>query len=475
MQDGDPFGSYGLHPVELGDKALFDEHFGACRTTLSDYTFANTFIWREPIHLRWTVLNECLCVFANGDGGLTMLFPPLGAGDIRLAMDRCVQICGDYNSRAGLPDWTRIEYVAQDMLPLMGPGYAVAPMSGDYVYPTARMIDLAGGDLASKRQARNRFARRYQARTETYSPHHLGPCLELLDLWRSQNNLAEGAGNVTLRRAKELIATVEVLRHSRELGLVGMVLYAGEQLAGFTFGERLGGRDCCSILIEKTNRELAGSANFIFSEFCRLHWAHTTWCNVGDDWDVPSLAWTKQSYRPAMRLPKYVLRPLAKVSQVSPVAGGPDVQAAGHGDLEAMVELENRCFAKGVAMKRRQLRYMLRSPNASVRVVRQDGRIVAQALVLRRRTPRGTVGRVYSIAVDQDCRGRGLGRTLLCDCLRQLRQEGVRRVVLEVDVQNTPAVSLYESEGFCRLRRLRDYYAPGRDAWKMRLDVQAPA
>ena len=42
------------------------------------------------------------------------------------------------------------------------------PMGADYVYDVNRMIDLAGGDLSSKRQAKNRFLRNYRYRVETY-------------------------------------------------------------------------------------------------------------------------------------------------------------------------------------------------------------------------------------------------------------------------------------------------------------------
>ncbi len=185
-------------------------------------------------------------------------------------------------------------------------------MSGDYVYATERMIDLAGGDLASKRQARNRFARRYAARTEPYGPRHLGECTRLLHLWNAQVEASAGqsGSSAGVKRSKDVIAAREALVHCEALGLRGLVLFAGEQMVGFTLGEMLD-QSTCSILIEKTDRQFTGSAQYLFSEFCRQTWSHTRWCNVGDDWDLPSLAWTKESYRPAMRLEKFLLRPSA--------------------------------------------------------------------------------------------------------------------------------------------------------------------
>jgi len=508
----DPFGSLGLVEMQLTDKALFDAAFSSCTTRLSDYSFANTYIWREPIHLRWRMLRDCLCVFANGDGGLTLLFPPVGPGDISAATREALAICDAYNHRAGLPDNTRIEYVSAELLERLGGPFDAVPMSGDYVYDTGRMIDLAGGDLASKRQAKNRFARRYQARTEALGPHHVGPCLELLSRWQEQSgNLpCKVLHAVEFKRCKEIAATGEALACARALGLAGMVLWADERLIGFTLGEMLTA-DTCSIVVEKCDREYTGSAQYIFSEFCRQYWTGSRWCNVGDDWELPSLAWTKQSYRPSARIDKWVVRPVrpvkvgyvpmdrvagvspARLAGILPALGGevgltsfiglasgahnagetPASRCAGDRanlhDLDDLLALERRCFTKPVALSRRQMRYLLQSPTARVHVIREDGRVVAAGLVLRRKTRAGRQsGRLYSMAVHDGCRGRGLGRVLLESCLDSLRRDGVESVVLEVDVANAPAIRLYERAGFRRVRQIDDYYGPGRHGWKMK-------
>ena len=330
MGDDDPLEGYGLRKVRLEDRDTFRSCFSACRTPLSDYTFANTFVWRDSIHLGWQLIHDCLCVFANGDGGLTMLFPPIGPGDSVAALTESLEICRAYNDRAGLRHLTRIEYISQDFVDRFQ-GFGLEAMSGDYVYETARLIDLQGSDLASKRQARNRFARRYQARTEPYQPRHAADCLRLLGLWQGQTERHDDViqSSVRIKRCKELAATAEALAHAPELGLAGMVLYAGDDLAGFTFGELLGDGQTCSVLIEKTDRQYAGSAQYIFSEFCRQYWSRAKWCNVGDDWDVPSLAWTKDSYRPAYRLPKWLARPVA--APTTTTAGAPNAAEAAVG------------------------------------------------------------------------------------------------------------------------------------------------
>jgi len=375
------------------------------------------------------------------------------------------------------------------------------------------MIDLAGGDLASKRQARNKFARLYAPRTEPLGPHHVEACAALMHLWRRQCDAgADPEVAVSVKRCKEVLATYDALQHADALGLRGMVLYAHDRIVGFTLGEYLDA-ETCSILIEKTDRAFSGSAQYIFSEFCRQAWADTRWCNVGDDWEVPSLAWTKQSYRPSHRLTKWVVRQEVPVTVAVPVAvgaaapaagaGGPDFEPpafdapaigapvappaaeAGAGgppfelgraaltDLDRLFALDAQCFERELAFTRRQWRHLLRSPNASTPVVRSGGEIVAEAILLRRRTRRGTVGRLYSLAVGEAHRGKGFGKVLLGNCLETARAEGLSAVYLEVEAPNAPAIGLYRSFGFVPLRRLPDYYGPGRHGRKMVLRLGA--
>lgn len=67
-------------------------------------------------------------------------------------------------------------------------------------------------------------------------------------------------------------------------------------------------------------------------------------------------------------------------------------------------------------------------------------------------------GGVYGFAVDPEWQGRGIGRDVLRRVCRQLRDEGARRVGLEVAVENDHALGLYTSLGFTQVAT-EDYYA----------------
>lgn len=64
----------------------------------------------------------------------------------------------------------------------------------------------------------------------------------------------------------------------------------------------------------------------------------------------------------------------------------------------------------------------------------------------------GGWGAIQNVGVTPDCRGLGLGRSLVLRCLAGFREAKVPQVYLEVTARNTPAVALYRSVGF-RLAR----------------------
>jgi ribosomal protein S18 acetylase RimI-like enzyme len=67
-------------------------------------------------------------------------------------------------------------------------------------------------------------------------------------------------------------------------------------------------------------------------------------------------------------------------------------------------------------------------------------------------------GGIYGFAVDPALQGRGIGKDVLRRVCHQLRDEGVRRIGLEVAVDNDNALGLYLSLGFTPMTT-EDYYA----------------
>jgi len=77
----------------------------------------------------------------------------------------------------------------------------------------------------------------------------------------------------------------------------------------------------------------------------------------------------------------------------------------------------------------------------------------------------GEESHLLNIAVRPDARKKGIGRSLLRECIRRSAHAGGRRIILEVRPTNRDAIRLYEREGFRYLGIRKGYYTDtGEDA-----------
>lgn len=500
-----PLGRYGLAPLSMAEQGLFDSLFSQLAQPISDYSFANVAIWNTALKLSWTRIHHHICVFANGDD-LTLLLPPLperGAqsADLRRCLLSSFELMDAANEQLGDRSRSRVEYISDEMLERINAvlgrplRLSAAPMSGDYIYPVQNMIDLAGGALKSKRHARSQFIKNFpDHRTAPLTREGVPACLDLLDAWRNHADESH-AGQTTedeshmltsVLRQREANACRFALEQMDQLDLRGMTLSVGNRLVGFTLGESLSPAQA-SILIEKTDPAFNGSAQFIFSEFCRQYWSQHPEINVSDDWGIPSLRFTKESYRPSRRLSKYVLvKPRTSVvksthvmtrstvgtpvtAEPAPVQGDAVLRPVEVSDESAIVLVEHSSFAHDEAFTRRQIHALIRSSRAVCRLAIIDGEVAGWCAGLTRRHSRGLTGRVYTLAVLPKFRGRGLARKLLNATMDELKLRGARSVYLEVEATNTPALELYARMGFHPVRVLPSYYGEQRPGISMRV------
>ena len=94
-----------------------------------------------------------------------------------------------------------------------------------------------------------------------------------------------------------------------------------------------------------------------------------------------------------------------------------------------------------------------------------DGRgLLGKAVVFYR--ARSDIARLYSIAVAETARGRGVAKALLAAVEAAARAHGRARLRLEVRKDNAGAIALYERLGFQRFGEKRGFYEDGADAWR---------
>ena len=133
-------------------------------------------------------------------------------------------------------------------------------------------------------------------------------------------------------------------------------------------------------------------------------------------------------------------------------------------DLEELQRLERVCFQVD-RLSRRSFRRWLRNEDCIFLVCEGEARLCGYILVFLRRGTR--MARLYSLAVDPGCQGRGLAGQLIGRSEREARGAGALYMRLEVADGNNAAIGLYRKMGYRAFGFYRDYYEDHADAVRM--------
>ena len=137
------------------------------------------------------------------------------------------------------------------------------------------------------------------------------------------------------------------------------------------------------------------------------------------------------------------------------------IRTATLADLESLIAIEKRAFELD-RFSRRTFRYLLSKANAVTLIDEEEGKVSGYAMLLFNT---GTsLTRLYSLAVDPACQGKGIGRALMQATEEHAIAHGCVAMRLEVRADGARARALYESQGYRQLGTVDDYYEDGMQA-----------
>lgn len=119
----------------------------------------------------------------------------------------------------------------------------------------------------------------------------------------------------------------------------------------------------------------------------------------------------------------------------------------------------SRLLAAAFGIPPRNFAQRLATDSARTMVAEREGSVLGTVRVTRE----DGGGGIYGFAVDPARQGHGIGRDVLRRVCRELRDEGVERIGLEVAVENDRALGLYTSLGFVQTTTEDYYELPFRD------------
>jgi len=145
------------------------------------------------------------------------------------------------------------------------------------------------------------------------------------------------------------------------------------------------------------------------------------------------------------------------------------IRPAKYDDLDAIMEIEERCFPGPIAYSKRQMAYLLLHANSASFVECCEGAIRGFVIMTFRQG--STTGYVETLDVDPKYAKLGIGLKLLTFAETDMSRRGKHWSQLEVSEGNKVALRLYQKAGYKLKEKLKGYYryehGGTRDAMRM--------
>jgi ribosomal-protein-alanine N-acetyltransferase len=150
--------------------------------------------------------------------------------------------------------------------------------------------------------------------------------------------------------------------------------------------------------------------------------------------------------------------------KVFPMPSSFDLRPYTATDLDAMVALDDVCFAEPFRFNRASMKSFAEAKNACTLLAEEDGQLAGFCILHVETSRRRLVGYVVTLDVAPAHRRRGLATELMQGVERMAVAEECSAMLLHVYAENAGAVAFYQRLGFERLYDDEGFYGEGLDA-----------
>ena len=276
--------------LAIGHKDLLVSRFKALRVSLSEYTFANLYLFRGN-HEYEVVFDKELFIKGRSYDGHVYLMP---TADVRrLDIAYLKELMRAVEFMFPLPEEWLTAFNPAEFEVFFEEGDA------DYVYTVDKMSTYRGRHLHKKRNLLKQFLEHYAHDARPLTNDRLDEARFILDDWLATSDMREQDTDYGPCR--------EALDRYEELVLCGGIYYANSEPAGFVLGEELD-PETFVLHFAKARTKFKGVYQYLFNNFAKILPPSYKYLNLEQDLDKENLRVFKSSYVPD------VLRKKARVS-----------------------------------------------------------------------------------------------------------------------------------------------------------------
>ena len=296
-----------LNEITIDKKELFERYLKRRISISSEFSFTNLFMWRKSYDIRYTIINDMLCILPkHADGPRSATFPIGFIGEDGKALDIkpvINELLSFFDDIGEAPLFRLYDDRTVKALTDAFPDRFIITEdrnSFDYVYRVDELIALSGKKFHSKKNHINKFKKLYpNFEYCKMTPDFAGECLALFDSWSNNKDYGQDG------YSEEREAICELLNNWDVLGVIGGCLRVDGEMVAFSLGEELS-NDTVVIHLEHANTDYEGCFAMMNQQFLEHEWQNYTYVNREEDMGIPGLRKAKESYKPTLMIKKYV-------------------------------------------------------------------------------------------------------------------------------------------------------------------------
>jgi len=277
-----------IENIELDHRLFLAGRFESMNLDLSDYTFANVYLFRNAS--RYQILTRDCATFisAYNRQGQNYIMPL--ASPENCSPDTLRNLLNRGNFFFPIPEKWLPFFPEKEFSISCDEG------ESDYIYLSRNMATFAGKTFTRHRNHLNQFLNAYQPVALTLGKEHLSDAMTVLQSWQAES--------VALPAKTDFAICAEALEKFSALALWGTIYYIAEKPAGFIIGEPLN-RSMFCLHFAKASRQYHGIYEFMFNDTAQKLQSHYSHLNLEEDMGNKNLRKTKSSYGPERILKKY--------------------------------------------------------------------------------------------------------------------------------------------------------------------------
>ncbi|PYG85889.1 hypothetical protein LY28_03043 [Ruminiclostridium sufflavum DSM 19573] len=293
-----------LSEISINDKGLFDEYFKRTDLQTSEMSFTNFYIWRDYYKIKFSLINDFLCIIASVEDNPFCFFPVgdySNTEDLKNAIfairdyfynrNKDFMICRVSEMQISVLEDLGIRFIAEE-----------DRNNFDYIYSVQKLSTLSGKKLDGKRNHINKFKKLHTFKYEEISDENISSCIDILEKWSVQRNYKEEESLIAERKAN-----LDLLDNYNFLRVKGALIKVDGKPEAFTVGEKLNSNTVV-IHAEKANAEINGLYPLVNQQFLANHWKGIEYVNREQDLGIEGLRKAKLSYNPITILEKFTVR-----------------------------------------------------------------------------------------------------------------------------------------------------------------------